>query len=104
MNKKSVFLTILAFLLSLLILVVGTHPDSMYAKIVGINSYKSSPVELYRVYLAGEELGVIESKKALENYIDLEQQHLKEKYNVKKVYAPMDLKIVKELTYNEKAV
>ena len=34
-------------------------------------------------------------------YIDNEQQTLKEKYNADKVYAPEDLEIVKDVTYNE---
>ena len=103
MNKKSIVFTLLAFLLSCLVVFIGRNPYTTYAKILGVNTYKGAPVELYRVYLAGENLGVIKSKSELENYIDIKQNMLKEKYNVDKVYAPSDLKIVKELTYNEKA-
>ena len=102
MNKKQVFLTVLAFVLSCLVVVVGLHPYSIYAKIVGVNEYRKTPTTLYRVYLAGKSLGVIESKEELETYIDKKQEKIKDKYNVKKVYAPSDLKIIKEVTYNKK--
>lgn len=101
MNKKSVLVTILVFVLSIFIVIIGMHPYSMYARMVGINDYGNNPTELYRVYLAGESLGVIESKQELEDYIDSKQQQLKDKYKVSKVYAPSDLKIMKEITYNE---
>ena len=102
MNKKSIVFTLLAFLLSCLVVFIGRNPYTTYGKILGVNTFKGTPVELYRVYLAGENIGVIKSRSELENYIDIKQQMLKDKYNVDKVYAPADLKIVKELTYNEK--
>ena len=102
MNKKQIIWVLFAFLISLVVVVVGTRPYSVYANILGIKTTTKTPKELYRVYLAGESLGVIESKQDLENYIDMKQLKLKEKYGVDKVYAPNDLKIMKELTYNEK--
>ena len=102
MDKKNILITIIVFVLSCTILVIGRHPYSVYAKIIGINTMQTSPKQLYRVYLAGKSLGVIESKKELESFIDSKQQQLKNKYNVKKIYAPNDLKVIKETTYNEK--
>ncbi len=58
--------------------------------------------EVYQVYLDGENLGMIESKEELENYIDKMQNKLKKKYNVKKVYAPKGLKIKKYKTFSPK--
>ena len=101
MSKKSILITIIVFLLSCLIVIVGRHPYSTYAKMIGINDYKGNPQELYRIYLSGKSLGVIKSKRQLEKYIDEKQEELKKKFNVKKVYAPNDLKIVKEITYDE---
>ncbi len=66
----------------------------------GYSKILSSPRTLYRVYLKGESLGLIESKKELEKYINKEQNEIKKKYNVKKVYAPEDLDIEKETTYS----
>ena len=60
----------------------------------------NKPRDVYRVYLKGESLGLIESKKELEDYIDKKQKEIKQKYKVKKVYAPTELSIVKEKTYN----
>ena len=102
MDKKSIFISFIVFIISCLVLVVGMHPTSIYAKIVGINNFGNNPRELYKVYLAGETLGVIESKKELDDYIDLKQQNLKNIFNVDKVYAPSDLKVIKEITYDKK--
>lgn len=102
MDKKSIFISFIVFIISCLVVIVGMHPYSIYAKIVGINDFGNNPRELYKVYLAGETLGIIESKKELEDYIDTKQQQLKDKYSVDKVYAPSDLKIIKEITYDKK--
>jgi len=69
---------------------------------VGYKRLNEEPQTVYRVYLKGKSLGIIKSKKSLEEYIDKEQEHLKKKYQVDKVYAPDDLDIEKEITYNKK--
>ena len=46
---------------------------------------------VYQVYLDGENLGMIESKKELDDYINKMQNKIKKKYNVKNVYAPNGL-------------
>lgn len=63
-------------------------------------NYLTKPHKVYRVYLKGESLGLIKSKEDLNKYIDERQQAVKEKYKVKKVYAPSELKIVEETTYS----
>lgn len=102
MDKKQTLIVIIVFLLSCLILIIGSNPNTVYAKILGFTGNNNTPRQLYKVYLAGEELGTLESKDELANYIDEKQQVLKDKYGVDKVYAPNDLDIVKEITYNEK--
>lgn len=62
------------------------------------------PHEVYRVYLEGKSLGLIESKESLEKYIDKQQQSVKKKYKVKKVYVPDELDIIKEVTFNSKVL
>lgn len=59
-----------------------------------------TPKELYRVYLKGESIGLIESKKELEDYIDKKQKEIKKKFDVDKVYLPEELDIEKEKTYD----
>ena len=58
---------------------------------------------VYRVYLNGKSLGIIEDKKELENYINQKQEALKSKYNVDNVYSPNGLQIKEETTYNEES-
>lgn len=60
----------------------------------------AEPNTLYQVYLNDEILGTIKSKTKLEKYIDKKNTEYKEKYNVKKVYAPNGLEIKKINTYN----
>ena len=62
----------------------------------------NNPSTLYKVYLNGEVLGVIESKSKLENYIYKQNKEYKYKYGVNKVYAPNGLEIRKISTYNTK--
>ena len=64
-----------------------------------VKAADKNPKEVYKVYLDGEFVGAIKSKKALENYIDSEQQALKEEYDVKKVYIPNGIDIKKSITY-----
>ena len=63
-----------------------------------------NPKTLYHVYLKGKSLGLIKSKKELEEYIDKQQDQIKKKYNVDKVYAPDELDIVKEITYSKNPI
>ena len=88
MNKKDILYVLLSLILCSGILFVGyTKPPV--------------PQELYRVYLKGETIGYVKNKELLEEYIDQEQQEIKEKYKVDKVYLPNDLDIVPEITYNK---
>ncbi len=98
MDWKTIIFTILAFVISLgLILVPGLSHEDVEASIA------TNQVDLvYRVYLEGKSIGITRSKEDLEAYIDREQSSIKKKYGVDKVYAPNDLDIVKEYTYDEK--
>lgn len=60
-----------------------------------------NPKDIYRVYLDGEVIGLINSKEELESYIDEDQEELKELYNVDTVYKPKGLEIKRYLTYQE---
>ena len=90
MNSRVIIYIVIASILSFFLV-----------SIENVKTYKE-PQEVYRVYLKGKSLGLIKSKTELEKYIDEKQASIKKKYNVKKVYAPDDLDIVKEVTYNEK--
>lgn len=64
------------------------------------NIFKTQiPTESYQVYLKGEPIGLIKSDTELYDYINEKQQDLKEKYNVNQVYVPNDIKVIKDVTY-----
>ena len=67
----------------------------------GFTNISTKPQTLYRVYLKGESLGLIKSKKELETFIDNEQEAIKKQYNVDKVYVPSELDITKETTFDK---
>ena len=90
MSIKNIIIICLALLVSLIVLFFTPQTKIM------------EPQSVYRVYLSGKSVGLIEDKVALDQYIDQEQQSLKDKYNADKVYAPDSLEIVKDITYNEK--
>ena len=87
MNKKIKIITIVLIILSIFFT-------------TGFKNRDTNPKTLYRVYLKGESLGLIESKKDFEDYIDKKQEAIKKKYKVDKVYVPADLDIVKEITFD----
>ena len=91
MQKTTLFLTFLITLaLSLLVIVFLQEKTTVFA---------SKPQELYKVYLAGNEIGIIKSKNELEKLIDKKQDLIKEKLNVKTIYAPAELDIQKYIGY-----
>ncbi len=55
--------------------------------------------EFYQVYLGSQKIGLIQSKEELYDLIDKEQEGIKKKYNVDKVYPPEGLEVQKILTY-----
>ena len=63
-------------------------------------SAKTTPRDLYRVYLNGKNIGAIESKEKLEKYINEDQKELKDEFGVDTVYLPKGLYISKYSTYN----
>lgn len=60
------------------------------------------PNEVYKVYLDGEEIGVIASKTNFENLINANQENLKNRYEVNTIYAPKGVEIKKVITYLDK--
>ncbi len=61
-----------------------------------------TPNERYTVYLSGKMIGVVESDNEFNNYINLQEEKLKEKYKVDTIYAPKGVEIRKVLTYDNK--
>lgn len=63
---------------------------------------KQKPKTYYNVYLDGELIGSIKSKKELEKYIDNQNEEYKKKYNVDTIYAPIGLDIKADVVYSNK--
>jgi murein DD-endopeptidase MepM/ murein hydrolase activator NlpD len=66
------------------------------------NDNYSTAGNYYRVYLKGEDIGLIASSDELYDLINKEQEIIREKYNVENVYPPSDFEIVKTYTFNNK--
>ena len=59
------------------------------------------PKEVYNVYLDGEKVGTVKSKVDFEKYINNQEEKLKEKYGVSKIYTPKGVEIKKVITYKD---
>ncbi len=64
----------------------------------------TTPHTYYQVYLKDEVIGVIESKKELDKYINDQNNKFKKKFGVNKIYAPSDLITKKIETYDSNIV
>lgn len=96
MKSKDRIIAIILTIFVSIICLIPIYDFKIYAK--------ETPKSLYKVYLNGKSIGVIESKEKLENYINEEQKELKELYNVDTVYAPSDLYIMPYTSYNDTVV
>ncbi len=95
MKSKNPILGIIISLMLSFIITFFTNNKVLFAKV---------PMESYQVYLKGKPIGLIKSETELYDYINKKQQSLKDKYNVSTVYIPNDIKVVKDITYDENIV
>lgn len=65
------------------------------------NISSTTPREAYRIYLNGETIGLINSKDELDEYINKQQDRIKKKYNVDTIYVPNEIKVIKDITYDD---
>ena len=90
MNNRIFYrLIVFGVILSSLVFILGT----------GRKDLSDQPMTVYEVYLNGESLGIIENENKLYDLIDKEQDLLKKKYGVDKIYAPLSLETTKLVTY-----
>jgi len=59
-----------------------------------------TPNEVYAVYLQGKKIGTVTSKEEFNNYINIQEEKLKEKFKVDKIHTPKGVEIKKVITYN----
>ena len=91
---KTGLVYVFAVLLSVILVMVINFADK----------FQLEPKEVYKVYLDGKEVGNINDKQELEDYINNEQKDLKEKYDVDKVYIPTGVDIQKCTTYEKEVL
>ena len=78
----------------LIILVIGL------LFVVGFKRVNTNdPRTVYRVYLDGERIGLLENDQELYNLIDKEQEEIKSRFGVDRVYPPSGLEVTEYITY-----
>lgn len=84
-----------------LILIVILAISSIF--LLGFKITKNkTPSAIYAVYLEGKKIGTVKSKDEFNEYINKQEEKLKEKYQVEEIYTPKGVEIKKLVTYNNK--
>lgn len=85
--------------LGLIFIVVLTISSLLLVKF-GIYDNKE-PNELYAIYLGGEKIGTVKSKDDFNDYINEQEEKIKDKFGVDKIYTPKGVEIKKVITYKD---
>lgn len=92
MNKaKGIILSVLVSILIGAFVLMGYMTEETY----------DTPKSIYKVYLDGEKIGLVNSKDDLYSLINKEQKEIKKEYNVDQVYPPKGFKIIRQNTYDK---
>lgn len=84
-----------------LVLVVILAISSIF--LLGFKLTKNkTPNEMYAIYLQGKKIGTVASKDEFNQYINSQEEKLKEKYKVDEIYTPKGVEIKKVVTYSNK--
>lgn len=71
--------------------------------LLGFNMTKNkTPNEMYVVYLQGKKIGTVKSKEEFNNYINQQEEKLKQQFNVNTIHTPKGVEIKKIITYSNK--
>ena len=65
------------------------------------HNVNAEPINVYNVYLNGKVIGVVGDKTSFEDYINMKEKAIKNKYGVDKVYMPNGVVIKKMATYDK---
>ena len=60
------------------------------------------PNEMYAIYLEGKKIGTVKSKDEFNQYINKQEERLKEQYQVEEIHTPKGVEIKKLITYSNK--
>lgn len=84
-----------------IILIIILSISSIF--LLGFNITKNKiPNEMYVIYLDGAKIGTVASVEEFNKYINIQEEKLKQKYNVDNIYKPLGVEIKKEISYNDK--
>ena len=61
-----------------------------------------TPNEVYAVYVEGKKIGVVKSQEEFNEYINMQEEKIKDSYGVDKIYTPNGVEIKKIITYSNK--
>jgi murein DD-endopeptidase MepM/ murein hydrolase activator NlpD len=65
------------------------------------DTINKTPTTVYKVFVDGEIIGTIKSKTEFEEYVNLQEEKIKNQYNVEKIYTPSGVEIKKVTTYED---
>lgn len=85
-----------------ILLIIIIIPLITFLSISSGSKTNKNPNEVYAIYIEGEKIGTVASKKSLENYINKQEEQIKIKYGVNDVHTPKGVDIKKIYTYDKK--
>ena len=88
-NKGNIGTTFVVIILSAFIFVFG-----------GAGFTKREPNTYYAVYVDGKKMGMVDSAIKFDDYINTQEEKLKEKYGVDTIYTPKGVEVKKLITYD----
>lgn len=88
-NKGNIGVSLTVVILSIFIFIFGYNGNGRR----GPNTY-------YAVYVDGNKIGMVDSEKRLDDYINVQEEKLKETYGVDTIYAPKGVEVKKIITYD----
>ena len=88
-NKGNIGTTLVVIILSAFIFVFG-----------GPGTTKREPNTYYAVYVDGKKIGMVDSAIKFDDYINTQEEKLKEKYGVDTIYTPKGVEVKKLITYD----
>ena len=88
-NRLKIHHIMIIIIISLTILVLGFT-----------DKINKNPKDVYKVFIDGKIVGTIASKEEFEKYVNIQEEKIKNKYGVNKIYTPSGVEIKKVKTYN----
>lgn len=88
-NKGNIGVSLTVVILSIFIFIFGYNGNG-----------RRDPNTYYAVYVDGNKIGMVDSEKRLDDYINVQEEKLKETYGVDTIYTPKGVEVKKIITYD----